>query len=114
MFKPKLNKDVEKRFDKELMSANSLPCCKVCQCENGKKIWCSCHRKQLKQHLADELARERERIKERAEKVVKELGLPKDYLDFMSAVFFVRLPSETKVTKHDRKMAKELSKNKHE
>lgn len=26
-------------------------CCKVCQCENGKKIWCACHRKQLKDIL---------------------------------------------------------------
>ena len=26
-------------------------CCKVCQCENGKKMWCACHRKQLKELL---------------------------------------------------------------
>ena len=63
-----------------------------------------------REFLKTELAREREKIKERAEKVVKELNLPKDYLDFMSAVFFVKLPSETKITKHDKEVADKLSK----
>lgn len=52
--------------------------------------------------------RGREEVGKRAKKVVKELGLPKDYLDFISAVFFVKLPSETKITKQDRKMVNKL------
>ena len=58
--------------------------------------------------LAKELSLQREGIKERAEKVVKELGLPKDYLDFMSAVFYVKLPSETKITKQDKDAIKSI------
>ena len=29
----------------------NMKCCKVCACENGKKIWCACHRKQFKEAL---------------------------------------------------------------
>ena len=42
-----MNKSVEKK----IFGANSLPCCKVCQCENGKKIWCACHRKQIEEAI---------------------------------------------------------------
>ena len=45
------------------------PCCKVCQCENGKKIWCACHRKQIKSFIEKELQAERERIEETLERM---------------------------------------------
>lgn len=30
-----------------VLVSDGLPCCDVCQCENGKKLHCACHRKQL-------------------------------------------------------------------
>ncbi len=41
-----------------LVKDEGMPCCPVCACSNGKKIWCACHRKQLRTLLAAE----RERI----------------------------------------------------
>ncbi len=41
-------KQIEKEADEEIFGAKALPCCKVCACDNGKKIWCACHRKQIK------------------------------------------------------------------
>ncbi len=38
-------------FD-ELINKIADNCCKVCQCENGKKMWCACHRKQIKNHIS--------------------------------------------------------------
>jgi hypothetical protein len=103
----KLNKAVEKRFDEFMKKDSSYSI-------EPRTGYPTLREESVKQHLAKELAKEREKIKKRAEKVVKELGLPKDYLDFMSVVFFVKLPSETKVTKHDKELVKKLSKNKHE
>lgn len=32
----------------ELVNTIADNCCKVCACTNGKKVWCACHRKQIK------------------------------------------------------------------
>lgn len=56
------NKTWEEEFDEKLMNSNSMPCCRVCQCENGKKIWCACHREQLKYFIRKTLQAERERV----------------------------------------------------
>lgn len=42
----------EEDWEEELFGAESLICCDVCACLNGKKIWCSCHRKQIKSVIA--------------------------------------------------------------
>lgn len=47
-------------WEAELFGGNSLPCCKVCQCDNGKKIWCACHRKQIKDVISKVYQRGRE------------------------------------------------------
>lgn len=41
----KLNKNIKEKITKFVLY--SLPCCKVCQCENGKRMHCACHKKQL-------------------------------------------------------------------
>ena len=41
------------------------PCCKVCACENGKKIHCACHRKQLKDLLKEQREDILKKLKER-------------------------------------------------
>ena len=51
-----------KEIEKEFIDA---PCCKVCACENGKKIHCACHRRQLKNlfnKVIDEMIGEVERV----------------------------------------------------
>lgn len=60
---PSLEEQVE-----ELCKTDSFPCCKVCQCDDtkkmwsyGKKMWCACHREQLKQALLTAEKREEER-----------------------------------------------------
>ena len=43
-------KELQEKYAKELIDAK---CCKVCQCENGKKLHCACHRKQIAQALEE-------------------------------------------------------------
>lgn len=38
----------------ELLNIISNSCCNVCDCENGIKVWCACHRKQIKDFLEEE------------------------------------------------------------
>jgi len=61
----------EERFD-EMINEVANNCCKVCQCVNGKKIWCACHRKQIKDFIKttreEAKEEERARLREWAEK----------------------------------------------
>ena len=48
---------------------NGLPCCKVCQCENGKKIWCACHRKQIKSAMEEVMRESKREILDKYDKI---------------------------------------------
>lgn len=62
----KLMGDKEKASS-ELVNLIANNCCKVCACENGKKVWCACHRKQIDEalHLAREEGKDKGRQEER-------------------------------------------------
>ena len=57
-----------KKWEEKLFGITGLFCCKVCQCQNGKKLWCACHRKQIQKVIQQERQEEREK----ARKVVEE------------------------------------------
>lgn len=50
------------KWGEKIYGAQALPCCKVCQCDNGagKKIWCACHRRQIREVLSHSLQQARE------------------------------------------------------
>jgi len=60
-------------IDKIVEELMKMECCKVCQCENGKRIWCTCHRKQIKTSLQKVKDKEREEIVEMAEGMTRKL-----------------------------------------
>jgi len=63
-------KILKEKVDK-LCGADCFPCCKVCACEIGKKMWCACHRKQLFNAIQEALQSQRELIREMAEEIIQ-------------------------------------------
>ena len=57
-------------------------CCKVCQCSEGIKIWCACHRKTLQELLQSQTQDIREKVESKikpdaldiSKRLRKELG----------------------------------------
>ena len=50
----------ENKGSEEVMyGAESFPCCKICLCENGKRMGCACHREQLEAIIKSERKEER-------------------------------------------------------
>lgn len=49
-------KTLRERTDELVNTIADEKCCDVCQCENGKKIHCACHRKQILTFIEKERA----------------------------------------------------------